>query len=257
VFKDAKNKSSKVKKPISTKVKLIAKKPRKVKAALKSWVEASDKVNSDSLNLNGAPPWVENAYAEVVKVLMPSNRLPTSGDVDLELYGELLGRLQAFGKVFSGEIPMGLEAQAELDRLQTLAASQPQSPERKAREKAAVNDLNVRVKAVEQGISDLMKAAMSSSHEDTLKFQKGLSRGLNLSPDDLVSANVFERHTRTYYVLVTYWRFWVKCKSLREVYDHLCKAVGENKIGSFKTFERLCKKIRFKIRGRGRPPGKK
>ena len=80
---------------------------------------------------------------------------------------------------------------------------------------------------------------------------------MNLSPDDLVTANVFERHTRTYYALATYWPFWVKCKSIREVYEHLCRAAGQQKVGSFKTFEKICGKIGFSVRGRGRPSKKK
>ena len=41
------------------KIMLIAKKPRKIKAALKAWAESSDKVDSDPLKLDEAPQWVE------------------------------------------------------------------------------------------------------------------------------------------------------------------------------------------------------
>jgi hypothetical protein len=246
--------SRKIKTLKPQKIRLVAKHPRKIKAVLKSWVEASDKVDSDPLKLDEAPAWVEKALAEVAKVVMPGNRLPTTGEVDMELIGEFFGRLQAFGKVYDGEIPLGPEAQAEYDRLQKFLAKQPQSPERTAREKASVKDLQVRMGALEQSIPDLMNAVFGSSHEDALKFQKGLLRGMNLSPDELVTANVFERHTRTFWVLASHWRIWVTCKSVREVYNHLCKAVGEGKIGSFKTFEKLCAEIGFKLRGRGRPP---
>ena len=104
-------------------IKLIAKNPRKIKAALTAWAAASDKVNSDPMELDDAPQWVENAWVEVVKVVLPGNRLPTSGEWDMELLGELLGRLQAFGRLYSGEISMGPEVKAEFDRLQKFAAS--------------------------------------------------------------------------------------------------------------------------------------
>ena len=239
------------------KIRLVAKNSSKVKKALNSWVEASDKVDSDPLKLDDAPSWVESAWAEVVKVLMPGNRLPTEGEWDLELLGELMGRLQAFGKLYSGEIPMSPEAKAEADRFEKFAASQPQSPERTAREKVLAKDFQTRVNAVQEGIPNLMAGAMASSHEDTLKFERGLQRGLNLSPDELVSANIFERHTRTYFVLALHWKTWMTCKSLRHVYDLLYQAVGEKNIGTFRTFEKACNKIGFKIRGRGRPPGGK
>ena len=240
----------------SKKLKLIAKRPRKIKLALKSWFEASDKVDSDPLELNGAPPWVENAWAEVVKVLLPGNRLPTVGEWDMELLGEFMGRLQAFGKLHVGEIPMGPKVQAENDRFQKFEASQPQSPERTAKEKVLARDLRARVAAVQESIPDVMKAAFGSSHADSEKYQRGLARGLKLSPDELITANVFERHTRTFWALANYWRVWVKCKSVREIYNHLCKAVGSKEIGSYKTFEiHVVKKIGLKVRGRGRPAG--
>jgi len=240
------------------KLKLTAAKPRSIKAVLKAWGDASDRVDSDPLELDSAPVWVEKAWVEVVKVLLPGNRLPADGAWDLELVGELMGRLQAFGRLYAGEIVMGPEVQAEHDRFQSFVDSLPRSPERTAREKMLAHDMNARVEAVQESIPVVMKAALASSHDDSVKFQKGLSRGLNLSQDELISVNVFERHTRTFYVLALFWRAWVKCKSLREVYDHLCKAVGEKQIGGFKTFEkRVAGKIGFAIRGRGRPPGKR
>jgi hypothetical protein len=249
--------SGKKKKFKAAKLKLVAKNPRKIKAALRSWVDASDKADSNLFGLNDAPPWVERAFVEVAKVVMPGHRLPIAGEVDMEVIGEFFGRLHVFGKLYSGEIPMGPEVQAEYDSLQKFAASQPQSPERTAREKAGVQDLLVRVDAVQHGIPNIMNAALESSHEDTLKFNKGLQRGMNLAPDELVTLNAFERHTRTYFMLAIMWRVWVTCKSLREVYNYLCKTVGEQKIGSFKTFEKVCGKIGFSVRGRGRPSGKK
>jgi hypothetical protein len=250
--------SGKIKTQKTEKIKLVAKNPRKIKAAIKAWGEASDKVDSDPLGLDDAPAWVERAWAEVVKVILPGNRLPTSGEWSLELLGELMGRLQAFGKLYAGEIPLTPEVQAQVDRLEKFAASQPRSPKSAARQKVLVRDLQVRVAAVQAGIPDLMAAAFTSSHEDVKKYQRGLARGLNLSPDELIATNVFERHTRTFYVLALLWRFWVTCKSLGEIYRILCQAVGASKIGSFKNFEKnVAQKIGLTIRGRGRPPGKK
>ena len=91
------------------KIKLNAKKPHRIKAALIAWASASEKVDTDPFQLDKAPIWAENALAEVVKVVLPGKRLPTAGEWDLELVGELFGRLQAFVKLYGGEIPMGPE----------------------------------------------------------------------------------------------------------------------------------------------------
>ena len=250
-------KSDTIKKPETEKIKLVGKNPRKIKAALKSYVEASDKLDSDPLQLDDAPPWVEKAYAEVVKVVFPGNRIPNADVFDLEIIGEFFGRLQAFGKVYSGEIPLGPEALAECENAKKIMESKMRPPKIKAKVKSSLKDLQVRVGALQASIPGVMNAALESSHEDALKFQKGLLRGMILSQDELVSVNVFERHTRTYFVLAAYWQFWVKCRTLREVYNHLCKAAGEEKIGSFKTFEKVCGKIGFSVGKRGRPSKKK
>ena len=238
-------------------IKLIAKNPRKIEAALKSWVAASDKVDSDPWKLDEASPWVENAFFEVAKVVMPSNKMPTDGELDLELIGELIGRIEVLGKLHGGQIPMGSEMKAEVDQIEKHAASLPKSKERTARGKMLKQDWQARVEATNQAIPNLIKAALDSSHEDALKFQKGLLRGMNLSPDELTAGQVLERHTRTFLVLAVQWRRFSKCRSLREIYGILCSEIGEDKIGSFKTFEnRVAKKIGLKVRGRGRPSKK-
>jgi len=250
--------SGKMNTPKSQKIKLIAKNPRKIKAALKAWVESAEKLDCDPFNLDGAPGWAEKSLAEVIKTVMPGNRLPTEGEWDLELVGELFGRLRAFGKLYGGEIPMGSEMQAESDRLEKLAASQPQSPERAAKEKALTQDLQNMVNATNQAIPQLMDSVLGSSHEDALKFQKGLLRGMSLAPDELTAGKTFQRHTKTFWLLGLLWRSFSKCRSVAEVHRILCQAVGEKQIGSLKTFEnRVAKKIGMKFGRSGRPPKSK
>jgi hypothetical protein len=66
------------------KIKLNAKKSGKITAALKTWVHAADKNNSDPFDLDKAPQWAENALVEAVKVTLPGNRLPTAGEWDMQ-----------------------------------------------------------------------------------------------------------------------------------------------------------------------------
>jgi hypothetical protein len=250
--------SGKTKTLKAQKIKLTAKNPRKIKAALKAWAASSDKMDSDPLKLDEAPQWVENAYVEVVKIVMPSKKLPAAGEWDMELVGELMGRLRAFEKLYSGEIPLGPEQQAELGRLEKFAASQPQSPERAAKEKALTQDLQNMVNATNQAIPQLMDSVLGSSHEDALKFQKGLLRGMSLAPDELTAGKTFQRHTKIFWLLGLLWRSFSKCRSVAEVHRILCQAVGEKQIGSLKTFEnRVAKKIGMRFGRSGRPPKSK
>ena len=110
-------------------MRLVAKNPRKIKQTLRTWVDAADKVNLDPFNMSEAPPWVEKALAQAVKIIMPGNRMPLTGEWDMELLGEIIGRLQALGRFFKGEIPIGPDLQKELEQLEKTAASQPKTAE--------------------------------------------------------------------------------------------------------------------------------
>ncbi|HEV2453542.1 MAG TPA: hypothetical protein VGY98_04740 [Verrucomicrobiae bacterium] len=239
-------------------IELKANKPGKIKAALKAWAASSWAAESDVLKLDEAPLWATNALGEAIKIVFPSRRLPAAGEWDMDFVGEFFGRLQAIAKLHLGEIPMGSEVRAEYDKFQQLTALRPESPEKDITQKLLAQNFKAWLKAVNGAIPQLMDGALGSSHEDALQFQKGLLRGMSLGPDELTTGKTFQRHTRTFWVLGTYWRFWVNCRSVREVYKHLCNAVGEKRIGSFKTFENhVVKKIGLKVRGRGRPKAAK
>jgi hypothetical protein len=238
------------KKTQATKAK--SKKTDWVTDVLGGFAEAAEKNDCDALGINDAPEWVLNAWAECCKIVFPGG-LPSIDKWDGKFLGELLGRFYGLQSLYAGEIPLGPETQAEIEKMEAAAKNLPPVKNPKALEK----DLKTKFSAVHEAIPLATAAATSASYKDAMSFQKGLARGIEIKPDELATSRTFERHTRTYYVLALYWRFWVTCKSLREVHRHLCKAVGEQKIGSFKTFEKVCKRIKFKLRGRGRPKAAK
>ena len=108
--------------------------------------------------------------------------------------------------------------------------------------------------ATNEAIPQLLKAVLSSSHKDALKFQKGLLRGMTVAPDELTTGKMFQRHTQTFLELGTQWRRFSKCRSVAEVHRILCNELGEKKIGTLKHFEeRVAKKIGMKFGRSGRP----
>lgn len=235
-------------------VKLKVAKAKPLLAAIREWVSESERADSNFLGFSDAPAWVENALAEVARTVMPSRKLPTSGEWDLELLGELLGRQQAFTKMFTGEIPMSQENLDDSDRISKLAASIPQSPEMRARQKSSVRDVETMMKATSAAIPKFLQAAMKSSHADVLKFQRGLLRGLSLKTHELSVPKLFQRHTRTFWLLGTRWREFAACNSVSAVHRKLCAILGETQVGSLKTFQgRVAKRIGMKFRASGRP----
>lgn len=242
------------KKTESKQIKLIAKDPRKLKAAIQAWVVSAEKTDCDPLRLKVAPAWAENALAEAVKITLPGKRLPTKGECDAEFIGELAGRQRAFAKLFSGEIPLSPQMQADIGKIEKQAASLPPTPERKARAKLVAKDFLNMVDANDQAIPQLMAAALASSHEDAVKFQRGLLRGMSLAAEELDAGKIKQRHTQTFWVLGLRWRKYYRCRSVAEVHRKLCAEFGEKKIGSLKTFEsRVAKKIGMKFGRAGRP----
>ncbi|MEI6076960.1 MAG: hypothetical protein WCS94_15375 [Verrucomicrobiota bacterium] len=235
-------------------IKIIAERPGRIKTALKSWVTAAEKTDCDALNLNGAPAWAENALAEFAKITLPGKRLPTEGECDVEFIGELIGRQFTLANMLTGQIPMGTAMQAEAEKLLKHAARMPMTPKRAAREKLLAKDFKNNLAATSQTIPNLMAAMLASSPADALKFQAGLTRGMNLAPDELTTGKTFQRHTRIFYVLGTQWRSFLKCRSVAEVHRILCAAIGEKNIGILKHFEeRVAKKIGMKFGKVGRP----
>jgi hypothetical protein len=246
--------SAKNKKTKSKKVKLIAKRPGKIVAAVKTWVKSAEKSACDALNMDGAPAWAENALAEAVKVILPSKCLPTDGKMSLDLLGELAGRQDAIAKLFEGEIPMGGKMQADYELIKKHEASLPQTRQHAARKQMLAKDVTNIKKANQQAIPELMRSVLASSHEDAKLFQKGLLRGMNLAPEELEVAKILQRHTETFWEIGLNWRKYYKCRSVAEVHRKLCAEYGETKIGSLKHFEcRIAKKIGMKFSRSGRP----
>jgi hypothetical protein len=176
----------------------------------------------------------------------------------LETLGEFFGTVQMLGKMLTGQIPIGPEIQAGIDSLKKQSDKQPQSKTKAALEKKLGKDFAARLVLVEQGIPSLMSGVLASSHADVIKFQKGLSRGMSQSPDNLTPTQIFERHTPSFIALAFDWRTYAECSSVAEIHRTLCGKLGEQKVGSLKTFEKyVVKKIGLKVRGRGRPAGKK
>ncbi len=219
-----------------------------VKDVLAEWVDAAGKNDCDMLDINDAPEWVLNAWIECIKTVFPSG-LPSAEQWDAKFLGEFLGRFYGLENLYAGNIPLGPETQAEKEKIEAAAKNAP--PLKNAR--ALKKDCLTKFTATRAAIPLATLAATSASYKDAVDFQKGLARGVEIKSDELATSRTFERHTRTYFVLATLWRHWAACRSLKQVHEILCKAGGESRVGSFKTFEKLCKKIKFRLRGRGRP----
>jgi hypothetical protein len=235
-------------------IQLKADNPPKVRNALEEWVAAAEKLNPDPLGIAEAPPWVEKALAEVVKTVLPGRKLPVPGEWDMELIAEFLGRTEAIGRAFNGEISSAPDLKKSLALIANQLGSQTDTPVMLKQEMA--HDFRANLEAIQQGIPVFMKGALDSSHTDALKFNQGLSDGMELDPAEMTDGQIMQRHTKTFLTLALQWRRFSECESVAEIHRILCKELGGLTVESLKTFEeRVAKKIGLKVRESGRPPG--
>lgn len=224
-----------------------------VKEIFRKWADAAGKNDSDPLKIKEAPEWVFNSYVECAKVVFPHG-WPPAEKWDTEFLGEFLGRYSSLARLFAGEIPLGPETRADVEKLKAMIAGRP-APKNF---KAVVKDCETIFDATENMIPVATAMAGDATYEEMIAFQRGLQRGLEIKPEEMATSRAIRRHTRTFLLLALFWKHWVKCRSVREIYEHLCKAIGEKTVGNFKTFEiHVVKKIGLKFRGRGRPKAAK
>ena len=172
-----------------------------------------------------------------------SRRIAFRNKWDAEFLGTFFGRFQALEKLYGGEDPLCPESQAEMDAVKAKIKTQPTPKNLKTIEK----DVETKFKATNEAIMMTTAAAVEMPYEEGQKFHEGLARGMKIEPDELTAGRMFQRHTRTYLVLVKSWRAVMNCRSLKHLHTIFCDAVGEKRIGNFKAFEKVCQKIGLTI----------
>jgi hypothetical protein len=193
-----------------------------VKERLEAWADAAEKNDADLLGINSAPEWVLNAYIEVAKTVFPGG-LPARNKWDAEFLGRFLGRLHALVKLYSGEVPLCPESQAELDALKAKIETQPPPKNFKAKAK----DVETMFNASNEAIAEATAVAVDMPYEEGIKFHEGLARGMKIEPDEMTAARMFHTNTRLYLALAKSWRAVMNCRSLKHLHTILCDAVGE------------------------------
>lgn len=236
-------------------IRVEAKSPKPAGKAIKQWVDNSQTEMPNLFGLDDAPDWATNALAEVVRLVLPGKKLPTSGEWELAFMGEMMGRLQAFSAIWSGEIAPNAEMLADAERLEKVAVKlQPDHAKRQAKEKAIIRDLQVKINALGQAILQMLATNLALSHNDLIKFQTGFQRGLAINIEDFKAGIIYQRYTKIFWVIGLQWQRWVKCRSVAEVHRILCAELGEKQVGSLKAFEnRVAKVIGMRFGSSGRP----
>jgi hypothetical protein len=169
-----------------------------IRDAFRNWALAAEQNDCDPLQIKDAPEWVFNAYVECAKVVFP-NGWPPVEKWNAEFLGEFLGRYSSLVRLFAGEVPLGPETQADMEKLKAMMAGRP-APKNF---QAIVKDAETIFDATEKMIPAATAMAAASTYEDQLAFQRGLKRGLEIKPEEVATSRAFRRHTRTFWVAPT------------------------------------------------------
>lgn len=101
-------------------------------------------------------------------------------------------------------------------------------------------------------LSDDMKRACAGAIDadfvECAEFFTAFAEGMKHSPNDMERTN-----TRIILALMIGWRTFVQFPSIRAIHEAFCKGMGVQLVGNLKRFEKMCQRIGFKVRGKGRP----
>ncbi len=200
--------------------------------------------------LEALPDWVKNILVEFMKFNLPGVKWKKGMQFDEAMVGAFLGKFYGFARLLKGEVLLGPKTEEELGKVPKKV---PAVKVDKSLQKAVEEGFSIDMKAAEELAGFASSVAIKQPHGEALAFNKAFNRGADIKPDDYATAYTMTRRMNIYF-----WLFFGRpvvehCKSLREVYNWLCKQVGSNKVGNFKRFEKVCAQIGLKLRGRGRP----
>ncbi|EDY21115.1 hypothetical protein CfE428DRAFT_1408 [Chthoniobacter flavus Ellin428] len=187
------------------------------------------------------PEWVARASREVMSAFLPIAELGSELKATPRMLGGILGhQIAAFNALVeptsnSEKITMGMSI------LLQPAGGFP----------ATYGDI---LGDYAEQLADAMKRAcayaIDADYAECSEFFSAFSQGMKQSPSASERTN-----TRILLALMVGWRVYGRFESVRAVHEAFCKAMGPNLAGNFKRFEKLCQRIGFKLRNRGRPNG--
>jgi hypothetical protein len=188
------------------------------------------------------PAWAAKAYREILKTVNPTAQLRDELEVTPRMLGGVLGhQIAAWNEMMS--VAGQSEAAAKLVGVMLM----PPKEHLEAYPKTFATYVD--------GLVDAMKRtcgrAIESDYAECVEFFDAFARGMKTRPSETTRTN-----TTLLFLLAVLWKQAEACSSIREVHTWLCKLLPPQMVGDLKRIEKLCQRIGFRVRGKGRPSKK-
>lgn len=185
------------------------------------------------------PDWVANAGREIAKTFFPVAQLKSDGEMSPRILGGILGHQIAAVNALCETLQDPEPAAKGIAH-----ALQPKGgfPDTFAESFAGYFE----------HMAEVMKracaGAIEADYAECAEFFSAFADGMKQTPNELERTN-----TRIILTLLIGWRTFVQFPSIRAVHEAFCKGMGVRLVGNLKRFEKMCQRIGFKVRGKGRP----
>lgn len=206
---------------------------------------------------NRTPPrWTKKAGKIVFRASMPAVVFDRAASKAARV-GAALGRLDAFDAWLCGERELPIPPQVEV-RIEhafeqwsatDLSPKQTKELERSLLRLAEWISHRDRRRQV---FADIERAAAVAPYELTQEFRNAYAQAHRL-PADWVSGDALSREAKLAFLFAALWWLFELLPSVTALHRCLSNVPGIFAIGDLKSFHRLCRKIGFRLRGRGRP----
>lgn len=229
---------------------------------LRRQLEALEWVSPDILQhgTRQPPAWVERAGELVLQAAMPAVVFDRKAPPTVRL-GAALGRLNAADAWLNGELTLPIsptvEAQCDmalenLERIK-LPPAQARAAQRMVKKlEACLAGRPRRRLAIARIVGTIARAPYAQSRE----FQHAYDRA-NQLPGDWLAGAWMSREAKLCVLLAWSWPAWQTAPSVSQLHRFFVRTFTPALVGDLKSFYRLCRKIGFRLRGRGRPRKKK
>lgn len=206
--------------------------------------------------LQDAPPWVEKAGDILFQALMPPVASDEAASIPARI-GAVLGRVDGLDALLSGEqqLPIPPEVKAEWDKAEEQLKKTKFPPQ--FAKAMAQNERKLEAwwpqRPKRRRILAQVKATVARApFAESVAFDQAEAMARTL-PMDWFSGDWITRDVRLCWLLLIMWRIWERFPSVTALHAYFSRTLKPGQAGDLKSFQKLCRKIGFRLRGRGRP----
>jgi hypothetical protein len=199
------------------------------------------------------PVWVERAMREFLKTLIPDAKFKAHPEWTPRELGALVGtKIGMFQWLLDPNGFAKSQAAAVMDRA-VAAMTQQQAQELEAVNKPYEEGMAKQLANREKIASECLALIGTATVQEQAEFLDAYRTAMLRAEKGFDVGSFGTTATPVYVLLILSWQSVERLPSIGALHKACQARLGRDRVGSLKTFEKLCQRIGLKIRGRGRP----